>query len=47
MHGKDGLTLTAKWKDGLATLHGMHTRGFPTASSFPMRSPASPPTSRT
>ncbi len=27
--GRGGLTLTEKWKDGVATLHGMHTRGFP------------------
>ncbi len=29
MHGVDGLTLTGKWSKGLATLHGMHSRGFP------------------
>jgi len=29
LHGRDGLTLTQKWKDGVSTLHGMHTRGFP------------------
>ena len=34
VHGKDGLTLTEKWKDGLATLHGMHTRGFPNCFIF-------------
>ncbi len=27
--GRDGITLTEKWKDGMATLHGMHSRGFP------------------
>jgi cyclohexanone monooxygenase len=27
--GRGGQTLTEKWKDGVATLHGMHTRGFP------------------
>jgi cyclohexanone monooxygenase len=27
--GRDGLTLTEKWKDGMSTFHGMHTRGFP------------------
>jgi len=27
--GRDGLTLTEKWKDGVSTLHGMHARGFP------------------
>ena len=29
LHGVDGLTLTQKWADGLSTLHGMHSRGFP------------------
>jgi cyclohexanone monooxygenase len=23
------VTLTAKWEDGVSTLHGMHSRGFP------------------
>jgi cyclohexanone monooxygenase len=27
--GRGGLSLTEKWKDGVATLHGMFTRGFP------------------
>ena len=27
--GRDGLTLTDKWADGVSTLHGMHTTGFP------------------
>ena len=27
--GRDGVTLSEKWKDGIRTLHGMHTRGFP------------------
>jgi cyclohexanone monooxygenase len=27
--GQGGLTLTEKWKDGLRTLHGMHSHGFP------------------
>lgn len=27
--GRDGLTLTEKWSEGIRTLHGMHTRGFP------------------
>jgi cyclohexanone monooxygenase len=27
--GRDGLTLTEKWADGVRTLHGMHSRGFP------------------
>ncbi|MEG3143127.1 NAD(P)/FAD-dependent oxidoreductase [Sphingomonas sp. RT2P30] len=29
IHGVDGLSLSDKWADGMATLHGMHTRGFP------------------
>ena len=28
-YGRDGLTLTEKWADGAATLHGLHSRGFP------------------
>ena len=27
--GRDGITLTEKWKDGVSTLHGMFSRGFP------------------
>ena len=27
--GRDGVTLTEKWSNGVETLHGMHTRGFP------------------
>ena len=27
--GRDGLTLTEKWADGMASLHGMHVHGFP------------------
>jgi cyclohexanone monooxygenase len=27
--GRDGVTLTQKWADGAATLHGMHVNGFP------------------
>jgi cyclohexanone monooxygenase len=27
--GRDGLTLTGKWEDGVRTLHGIHSRGFP------------------
>ena len=29
IHGRDGLTLTEKWGDGVRTLHGMHIHGFP------------------
>jgi cation diffusion facilitator CzcD-associated flavoprotein CzcO len=27
--GRDGLTLTKKWIDGVRTMHGMHVNGFP------------------
>jgi cyclohexanone monooxygenase len=27
--GRGGQTLTDKWKDGVSTLHGLHSRGFP------------------
>jgi len=27
--GRDGVTLTEKWSNGIWTLHGMHTHGFP------------------
>ena len=29
LYGRGGITLTDKWANGVATLHGMHTRGFP------------------
>jgi cyclohexanone monooxygenase len=29
VYGKGGLTLTEKWRDGAATLHGLHVNGFP------------------
>jgi cyclohexanone monooxygenase len=29
LYGRDGITLTEKWQDGVRTLHGFHTRGFP------------------
>ncbi|QUD90682.1 NAD(P)/FAD-dependent oxidoreductase [Phenylobacterium montanum] len=29
LYGRDGQSLTDKWKDGVATLHGMFSRGFP------------------
>ena len=29
VHGRDGATLTDKWKDGVRTLHGIHIHGFP------------------
>ncbi|MFM7061406.1 MAG: flavin-containing monooxygenase, partial [Actinomycetes bacterium] len=27
--GRDGVTLTERWADGMRTLHGMHVHGFP------------------
>ena len=35
--GRDGQTLTEKWKDGASTLHGMHTRGFPNCLIFSLQ----------
>ena len=32
--GTEGLTVSQKWADGLSTLHGMHSRGFPNAFFF-------------
>jgi len=29
LYGRGGLALSQKWKDGVSTLHGMHSRGFP------------------
>jgi cyclohexanone monooxygenase len=29
VYGRDGLTLSEKWAEGAATLHGLYTRGFP------------------
>jgi len=29
VRGRDGLTLTEKWKEGVRTLHGLHIHGFP------------------
>ncbi|MFZ9407221.1 MAG: flavin-containing monooxygenase, partial [Burkholderiaceae bacterium] len=29
VHGRDGITLTDKWKGGAQTFHGLFTRGFP------------------
>ena len=29
VYGKDGITLTEKWRGGASTLHGLHSRGFP------------------
>ncbi|MBV1879221.1 MAG: NAD(P)/FAD-dependent oxidoreductase [Pseudomonadales bacterium] len=29
LYGKNGQSLTDNWSDGVSTLHGMHSRGFP------------------
>jgi cyclohexanone monooxygenase len=29
LHGRGDQTLTAKWEDGVSTLHGLYSRGFP------------------
>ena len=29
LHGRGGTTLTERWANGVRTLHGMHSRGFP------------------
>ena len=34
IHGVEGKTVTQKWENGLATFHGMHSRGFPNAFFF-------------
>ena len=34
IHGTDGVTVTKKWENGLATFHGMHSRGFPNSFFF-------------
>jgi cyclohexanone monooxygenase len=34
VYGRGGLSLTDKWKDGVATLHGMHSHGFPNLFIF-------------
>ena len=34
IRGVEGKTVTQKWENGLATFHGMHSRGFPNAFFF-------------
>ena len=34
IHGVEGKTVSQKWENGLATLHGMHSRGFPNSFFF-------------
>ena len=34
IYGKEKQSLAEKWKDGLSTFHGMHTRGFPNCFFF-------------
>ncbi|HVP84866.1 MAG TPA: NAD(P)/FAD-dependent oxidoreductase [Rhizomicrobium sp.] len=29
LYGRGGISLSEKWKDGISTLHGFHSRGFP------------------
>ena len=29
LYGRDGISLSEKWQDGVSTLHGFHSRGFP------------------
>jgi cyclohexanone monooxygenase len=29
LYGRGGISLSQKWQDGVSTLHGMHSRGFP------------------
>jgi cation diffusion facilitator CzcD-associated flavoprotein CzcO len=29
LHGRGGVSLTEKWAEGVSTLHGIHSRGFP------------------
>ena len=34
IEGVNGLTVTEKWQDGMATFHGLHARGFPNSFFF-------------
>ena len=34
INGVDGLSVSQKWSEGLSTLHGMHSRGFPNSFFF-------------
>ena len=34
IYGRKGLSIMDKWKDGLSTMHGMHSRGFPNSFFF-------------
>ena len=34
INGVDGLTISDKWADGMASFHGLHVRGFPNAFFF-------------
>ena len=34
IYGKEGVSISDKWKDGLSTFHGMHTRSFPNCFFF-------------
>ncbi len=45
--GRDGVSLTSHWSDGVRTLHGMHSRGFPNCFSWATSRAASRSTTRT
>ena len=34
IHGVEGITVSQKWGNGLATFHGMHSKGFPNSFFF-------------
>jgi cyclohexanone monooxygenase len=34
IHGVDGLAISDKWADGMASYHGLHVHGFPNAFFF-------------
>ena len=34
INGVDGLAISDKWADGMASYHGLHVRGFPNAFFF-------------
>jgi len=34
IYGENGVSISEKWKDGLATFHGLHSRGFPNCFFF-------------
>ena len=34
IHGRDGISITEKWQNGLSTFHGMHCNQFPNSFFF-------------